>query len=343
MTRAFGTDLPLVAAPMAGGGSSPAMIRAATQAGAFAFLPGGYRNPQELATDIAELKSAGLSFGVNLFKVDPTAISPQDYAAYAAELQPEADLYGLTLSDIPLRSDDDDWDAKLAVLLANPVPWVSTTFGIPSAAEVSALHAVGTRVAVTVTRVIEAVRLEQLERVGADLLIVQGPNAGGHNGTFEPAREIHAQETPELVRMTRAQCQLPLIAGGGVDGPQAVRAILAEGADAVVVGTLLLRSDESGASQTHKDALADERFDTTVITRAFTGRPARGLLNGFIARHESDARLGYPAIHHLTSGLRRAAAAAGDPDRVHLWSGTGFRAARTGPTAQILSSLVVGL
>jgi nitronate monooxygenase len=118
--------------------------------------------------------------------------------------------------------------------------------------------------------------------------------------------------------------------------------VLSAGAAGAVVGTLLLRCDESGASRTHQDALADPRFSQTVMTRAFTGRPARALSNGFIARHEAGAPLGYPAIHHLTSGLRRAAAQAGDPDRVHLWSGTGFRAARSGPAAQILSSLVAG-
>jgi NAD(P)H-dependent flavin oxidoreductase YrpB (nitropropane dioxygenase family) len=334
------TRLPLVAAPMAGGASTPALVRAATTAGAFAFLPGGYKTPEALATEIAELKAAQVSFGVNLFKVDPVPISPERYAAYAAECQPEADPYGLSLAEVALAEDDDAWEAKLAVLLADPVAWVSTTFGMPSAAEVAALHAVGTRVAVTVTTPLEAVRSEKL---GVDLLVVQGEDAGGHSGTFEPAREPRGQSTPELVRMVAAQTALPLIAGGGVDGPAAVRAILAEGAEAVVVGTLLLRSDESGASRTHQDALADPRFTHTVITRAFTGRPARGLHNGFIARHEAGAPLGYPAVHHLTAGLRRAAAAAGDPDRVHLWSGTGFRAARTGPAAQILSSLVAGL
>ena len=325
---------------MAGGGSSSALIAATAEAGAFAFLPGGYRTPEALATDITALTAAGVRFGVNLFRVDPTPITPARYAAYGAELQPEADPYGLALSAIPLQADDDGWAEKLAVLLAHPVPWVSTTFGMPSAAELASLHGVGSRVAVTVTTVAEARRAEGL---GVDLLILQGACAGGHCGTFDPGREISDAPTPDLVRAVRARCALPVVAGGGVDGPGTVRAILAAGAEAAVVGTLLLRSHESGASRTHQDALVDPRFTHTVITRAFTGRPARGLLNGFIERHEAAAPLGYPAIHHLTTGLRRAAAGAGDPDRVHLWAGTGFRAARREPAAQILSSLAVGL
>ena len=340
MSEPVSPHLPLVVAPMAGGASTPALVMAASRAGALAFLPGGYRSATALAADIATLTGAGISFGVNLFKVDPVPITPERYASYAAECQPEADPYGLALDEVPLRADDDDWEAKLAVLLAHPVAWVSTTFGMPTAAEVAALASVGTRVAVTATTVAEAI---SAERLGVDLVVIQGAHAGGHSGTFDLGRVITDQDTPSLVRMVRASCRLPLIAGGGVDGPAAVAAILAAGAEAAVIGTLLLRSDESGASRTHRDALADPRFTHTVITRAFTGRPARGLHNGFIARHEAHAPLGYPAIHHLTAGLRRAAAAAGDPDRVHLWSGTGFRAARTGPAAQILSSLVAGL
>jgi nitronate monooxygenase len=205
---------------MAGGGSSPELIRAATAAGAFAFLPAGYRTARALASDIRALKASGLSFGVNLFKVDPIAVSPERYASYVSELQSEADPYGMSLADIPQRGDDDEWEAKLTVLLGDPVPWVSTTFGVPTAEEVAALRGIGSRVAVTVTTVAEARRAE---RLGIDLLVVQGPNAGGHSGTFDPGREFGEQSTPELIAMIRAGCQLPIIAGGGIDGPSAVR------------------------------------------------------------------------------------------------------------------------
>lgn len=122
-----------------------------------------------------------------------------------------------------------------------------------------------------------------------------------------------------------------------MEGPARVAEVLAAGAGAV--GTLPLRTDESGASATHRDAPADPRFDRTVITRAFTGRPARGLRNGLVCRHETTAPLGYPEIHHLTRPLRAAAAGQGDADRVHLWAGTGFRAAKPGPAAQLMRRL----
>jgi NAD(P)H-dependent flavin oxidoreductase YrpB (nitropropane dioxygenase family) len=132
---------------------------------------------------------------------------------------------------------------------------------------------------------------------------------------------------------------LPLVAAGGVDGPAAVRRLLDAGAERVAVGTLLLRTDEAGTSAAHRAALADPAFAETAITRVFTGRPARALRNGFIDRHERHAIDAYPAVHHLTRGLRQAAAAAGDTDRLHLWAGTGWRRARTGRAGDVISWL----
>jgi NAD(P)H-dependent flavin oxidoreductase YrpB (nitropropane dioxygenase family) len=134
-----------------------------------------------------------------------------------------------------------------------------------------------------------------------------------------------------------------VVAAGGVDGPDAVRRLLAAGAEGVAVGTLLLRTDEAGTSQAHRAALADPAFAETVVTRAFTGRPARALRNGFIDRHGSAAPDAYPAVHHLTRELRAAAGRAGDTDRLHLWAGTGYRRAAEGPAAAVVRRLAAGV
>ncbi len=189
---------------------------------------------------------------------------------------------------------------------------------------------------ISVTTPDEAARAEH---AGANGLVVQGPQAGGHSATFDPGGELSGMTTLELTRSVRAATRLPIIAGGGVDGPRSVRALLDAGAEAVAVGTLLLRTEQSGASKVHKNALADPGFSETVITRAFTGRPARGLRNGFIDRHDAGAPVGYPEIHHLTSGIRKAAAALGDTDSVHLWAGTGFRNATTEPAGLVVRRL----
>ena len=333
----FGSALPVVAAPMAGGGTTPALVEAVTTAGGFAFLPAGYKTAEALEEQLAGLS---VEAGVNLFVPSEETIAPDAFRAYADELQPDADRYGLDLRSATPVVDDDQWAAKVDVLVAHPVPWVSFTFGLPDAASASALRRAGSRLAATVTTVDEARRAADF---GVDALVVQGSDAGGHSGTFDPTRPITPTDTAAVVSEVVAATGLPVVGAGGVDGPERVARVLAAGADAVAVGTLFLRSDEAGTSATHRAALADPRFTETTIARAFTGRPARGLRNAFVDAHEATAPVGYPALHHLTRELRAKAAAAGDPDRVHLWAGTGYRAAEARPAAEILRGLVTRL
>jgi nitronate monooxygenase len=172
-----------------------------------------------------------------------------------------------------------------------------------------------------------------------DALCVQGPEAGGHRGTFRVAAAPGRTPLPELLAEVRAVSGLPLIAAGGIaDGP-AVAAALRAGAAAVQLGTAYLCADEAGTSAAHRAALTDPGFTGTVVTRAFTGRAARGLRNAFIDRYEPYAPAVYPEVHHLTRPLRAAAAERGDTAAMHLWAGTGHRLARTGPAADTTREL----
>lgn len=332
----LGTDLPIVAAPMAGGPSTVALASAVTDAGGFAFLPAGYLTPAAFGSLLADARAAGRPFGVNLFVPQPGALPVEEYAAYRAELAAEAAALGVDLPAQP-RHDDDAWSAKVDLLVADPVPFVSLTFGLPPVSDIARLRAAGSRVLATVTTPGEA---RAAEEAGVDGLVVQGAAAGGHSGTFDPRRPISPVPAAEVVRAVRAVTALPVVAGGGVDGPDAVRALLDAGAAAVAVGTLLLRATEAGTTPTHRAALADPAFTETVLTHAFTGRPARALRNGFVDRHDVSAPYGYPELHHLTRDLRRAAAVAGDPHRLHLWAGTGWRAAQERPAGEIVRGLV---
>jgi len=213
---------------------------------------------------------------------------------------------------------------------------VSFTFGFPDPNVIRALRRAGSRVLVTVTTPAEAARGQE---AGADGLVVQGWDAGGHSGTTDPNLLPEPIPLPDVVRRVRAVTSLPLVAAGGVATAEQARDALAAGAEAVAVGTALLRTDESGASDVHRAALADSRRTGTVVTRAFTGRPARALRNEFIDRYGELAPTGYPEVHHLTRPLRAAAAAAGEPELVHLWAGTGYRHARTGPAGDVMAEL----
>lgn len=329
------TPLPIIAAPMAGGPSTIALARAVADAGGFPFLPAGYKTPGALEDEITQMRATGAPFGVNLFVPSPPLTDRTGYDTYVAELAPEAERQGVELPGEPI-TDDDHWDAKLALLREDPVPLVSFTFGLPPAAVLASLRACGSRTLVTVTTPAEALAATAQ---GADGLVVQGPDAGGHSAIHDPTRTPQPITLPELLRQVQEVTGLPLIAAGGINGPAAVQAALDAGATAVAVGTLLLRTPEAGTSAIHRAALADPQFTRTAITRAFTGRPARALMNGFIAAHGAAAPTGYPAVHHLTKPLRSAAAASGDAHGVHLWAGTGWRSAREASAREVIRSL----
>jgi NAD(P)H-dependent flavin oxidoreductase YrpB (nitropropane dioxygenase family) len=322
---------------MAGGPSTVDMVLGAAGAGALGFLAAGYKSPQAIDSELSSLRAAiaGDAYGVNLFVPTPAPIDEQAYRSYAAAMQAEADRFGVTLPAAPIE-DDDSFGEKIDMLLAKPVPVVSFTFGIPDASVIIALRSAGSTVMQTVTSSAEAV---QAEDSGVEMLVVQSGFAGGHSGTLTPDHPAVPIPAADLVAVIKRQVNLPLVAAGGIATADDVVGVLAAGAEAAMVGTALLRADESGASATHRAALADPARTETVVTRAFTGRPARGLRNAFIDRYESIAPLGYPAIHHLTSPLRKAAAAAGQADLVHLWAGAGYRNATDSPTAQILTEL----
>ncbi|MFI9836245.1 nitronate monooxygenase [Nonomuraea sp. NPDC051941] len=331
----IGADLPIIAAPMAGGPSTPTLVIAAARAGGLGFLAGGYKTAQALAGQIHTTRAEGVVFGVNLFVPHQVPVSPEAYRRYAPEVQAEAERYGLTLPEEPIE-DDDYWADKIDLLTSAPVPWVSFTFGIPDRVVVSALHRAGSTVLQCVTSADEARRAAE---AGVDALVVQAPAAGGHSATLTPARSPAPVWLPDLTARVRRAVALPVIAAGGIATAAGVAAALRAGAEATMVGTVLLRTHESGASAPHKAALADPAFDATVVTRAFTGRPARALRNHFTDRYDPIAPAGYPALHHLTSPLRKAATAAGDTRLIHLWAGTGYRQARAEPAADTFARL----
>ncbi|ROR54988.1 nitroalkane oxidase [Luteococcus japonicus] len=328
--------LPLMLAPMAGGPTSPELLAAVTAAGAGGFLPGGYLTAAQLEGRLGELSdrmvAAGLGdspHGVNLFVPGPTD-RRRDENAVALYSQRLGEGVGR-----PDWGDRDHYEDKLRLLLeVHPVAMVSFTFGCPTAEEVTALHRAGSRVLVTVTDAEEA---RAAAAVGADALVAQGFDAGGHRGTHAvtkiPNRRDALALIPELTGLG-----LPLIAAGGVATRGDVQRLLAAGAVAVQVGTAFLRCPEAGTSAAHRDLLVTARG--TKVTRAFSGRPARGLVNDFLLAHDDQAPAVYPQVDQITKPLRAAAAARGDSSQVSGWAGTGWAAAQEVPAAEVIASLL---
>ncbi len=328
---------------MAGGTTTAELALAAQGAGAFAFAAGGYKTAGQLAAHIAPLRAAGKDFGVNLFVPRKEPLAPGQAAGlarYRAELAADAAVHGAAVPEVELEQDDprvqDYWAEKLDLLLEDPVPVVSFTFGLAPAAVVAQLQRAGSRVLASVTGVAEA---EAAAATGVDALVVQHAGAGGHTAAFLPADGVFAT-LPDLVAAVRSAVALPLVGAGGVSGSAGARAALSAGAVAVAIGTALIRTDESGARALHKDALGDPAYTETAMTRAFTGKPARALVNSFVRNHTAAAPAAYPEVHFLTAPLRAAASTAQDREMLNLWAGTGWRSARTGPAASVVEGFL---
>jgi nitronate monooxygenase len=305
---------PIVQAPMGGGPSTPALAAAVSQAGGLGFLAAGYRSAATVRDEIGELRRlTERPFGVNLFVPGPALADRGALGAYASTLAGEAERYGVELGE-PVH-DDDGWDEKLSLLADEHVPVVSVTFGCPAAAAVAALHGAGCALWVTVTTAGEAAAAEA---AGVDALVVQGVEAGGHRGSFDETAPGDVGLLA-LLQLARAVTELPLVATGGIATGRGIAAVLAAGAAAAQLGTAFMLSPEAATSPAHREALRGA--GPTALTRAFTGRSARGIENRFMREHERDAPQGYPEVHHLTAPVRAAARERGDADGFHLWAG----------------------
>ena len=328
-------SVPILVAPMAGGPSTPELAAAGTNAGGLGFIAAGYLTAEAFAERLAAARALTSGpVGANLFAPQPSAGTPEEIALYAKALAPEAERYGAQLGEP--RFDDDHWAAKIEVLLDVRPDVASFTFGVPSTEECLRLREAGIAVVGTVTTLAEA---QTAVARGVDAVAAQGPSAGGHRGTFDPGAQPATQPLDELLTEVTAAVDVPVVAAGGLMTADDVGRVLSAGAVAAQLGTAFLLSAEAGSSPVHRAALQDPRFTETVVTRAFSGRYARGLRNRFVDEHEAEATFGYPEIHWLTSPLRQASVRAGDPEAVNVWAGTGYRQARTGTVAEIIASL----
>lgn len=323
---------PIVQAPLAGGPSTAALAAAVSEAGGLGFLAAGYKRPDAVAEEIAAVRAATAQpFGVNVFAPPGEAATPTAVQRYAAIVQAEAERHGIDAG--AARHDDDHWEAKLALLAELRPAVVSFTFGLPSAATVRALQAAGSAVWATVTTPAEA---GEAAALGVDALAVQGIEAGGHRGSFDDAApgEIGLLA---LLQLITARVELPLVGAGGVMTGAGVASVLVAGARAVQLGSAFLLCPEAGTSEPHRAAVAEP--GETALTRAFSGRTARGIVNRFLREHSADAPRAYPEVHHLTSPLRAAARERGDAEVLNLWAGQAHELAREEPAADVVRRL----
>jgi nitronate monooxygenase len=338
LLKLFGIEHPIIQGPLGGGPSTPELVAAVSNAGGLGSLGAAYMTPEQITDAIRRIRElTARPFNVNLFAGGWNVEQSCDPASMVALLAEVHETLGLVPPVAPAPVAD-PFPAQFEAVLAASAPIFSFTFGIPDSEALARLKARGIIVLGTATTVEEAL---QLERAGVDAIVAQGAEAGAHRGTFLDSFEASMFPTLELVRITVDAVKLPMIATGGMMDGRDIRAALNAGASAAQLGTAFLACPESGASDVYKRAILAAKEDTTTITRAFSGRPARGLRNAFMSSVDGrELALPYPLQNALTRPMRTAAAKQGLPDYLSLWAGQGVARARALPAGELVACLV---
>jgi nitronate monooxygenase len=335
ITRLLGCEHPIIQAPMAGGGDTPQLVAACGNAGAFGFIGAAYLSPQQIEQAAQAVRALSKRpFGINLFA--PTAIADgADSETARARLAPYYAEFGLA---VPAHSvPEDRFAAQLDASLACGASAISFTFGMPSAAALASIKSRGLALVGTATTVAEALALRA---AGFDAIVAQGSEAGGHRGTFLGAFEDAMIGTMALVPQIIDAAKVPVIASGGIMDGRGIAAALALGAGAVQMGTAFLTCAEAGIVEEYKNLILTVAEDGTRITRAFSGRPARGIVNRFLSEMATAPIAPFPIQNALTRPLRTAAAQRGRTEFLSLWCGQSPRLARRQGAAELVQRLV---
>jgi len=342
LMQRIGLDLPLIQAPMAGI-STPAMAVAVTNAGALGFLAVGAMQPHQAHEAIAATRAlTHRPFGVNVFCHAPARRDAALEAAWLNYLAPEFQRFGATAPDT-LREIYPTFlhDAAMQELLLRQRPAVvSFHFGLPDAAYIAALRERGIVTFATATSLDEAARVQA---AGVDAIVAQGIEAGGHRGIFDAdAAADEGLPTQVLVRLLVREQPLPVIAAGGIMDGAGIAAALALGAQAAQLGTAFVTTDESAADAAYRQALLGSRPVRTTLTRAVSGRPARGLSNRLTVLGQApDAPRppDYPVTYDAGKALHAAARGHGERGYAAHWAGQGAALVRALPAAQLVQVL----
>lgn len=339
LTTLLGLRHPLIQAPMAGGATTPELVAAVSNAGALGSFAAATLSPAAMREGVARVRQlTERPFNVNLFVLDEPAPSDDEVARAQARLDPLRAELGLPPGGRPARFCEDN-RAQLETLIELAPPVVSFTFGLLDAATVARLHAAGSLVIGTATTVAEA---RAWEAVGADLICAQGCEAGGHRGTFLGDPQQSNIGLLALLPQVAAAVQVPVIAAGGLMDGRGIAASLLLGAQAAQLGTAFLCCPESGIPPIWKEAILAAGDNSTRLTRAFSGRYARGIANDFMRRFAAEEQQvpAYPVQNALTADIRQAATRQGRAEYLSLWAGQGAGMARALPAAELVRVLM---
>lgn len=334
-------NYPIIQAPMAGGPTSPELVSAVSNAGGLGMVGAGYMSPEQLQIQIKTIrKLTDKPFGVNLFVPSTYSTNVDNLERAMALLQPIKDQYNIT-NQLTLPTFEQDCKTFLEhinIIIEEKVPICSFTFGVPTQEVIKKLKESSVILIGTATTVQEAIINEQ---VGMDAVVVQGVEAGGHRGTFHHEDKRGLVGLMSLIPQTADSIRIPLIAAGGIMDGRGICAANILGALGVQMGTAFLVCEESGAHPLHKEAILLATEEQAVLTKAFSGKMARGINNSFIEilNPYEDELPDYPIQNELTKTIRKASSSMGKKDCMSLWSGQSPRLAKRITVKELMERL----
>jgi nitronate monooxygenase len=334
----LGLRLPLIAAPMAGGPTSPELVAACSAAGALGSFGFAYTQPDDMRKQVAAVRAkTGKPIGINLFvSPQPAPVTPEAQRAALGAVAGYFKEMGMPAPEPVKPPYAPDLEAQLAAV-ADIRPGVFTVhLDLLPREKIDIFKKLNILVGGSATCAEEARRLEQ---AGYDFVIAQGGEAGGHRGTYLRDPYAALTGTLALTRIVLRAVKLPVVAAGGIMDGEGIAAVLALGAQAAQLGTAFIPCPEGGAPQVHKDSLLKAKEDETAVTTKFSGKLARGLANRFMKETTHAPQIAFPAQNAITVKLRQASAKAGKPDFVALWAGQGAPLSRALPAADLIGKL----
>ncbi len=329
---------PIVLAPMAGGFNTPELAAAVANSGGVGSFGFAYSSPEAIDRSLLsarQLTAGHLNANFFIFSdvTEPEADTFQRaIAAITGLVQPKA-----FDAQVPARPFFPDLEAQLEPVWAHRPAVLTFHFGLPSKAVLERAHELGIRVGVTATCVSEAL---SVQAAGADFIVAQGWEAGGHRGCFDPELADDALDTKTLTAKLAQSVDLPIVAAGGLMTGSDIAGVLEAGACAAQLGTAFLTCPEAGTPDLHRQFMLQAKNRETGFTQAFSGRPARGIQNAFMREMENKPRLPFPLQNTLTGGLRRWAGDTGNYEYQSVWAGTGLTKLRSMPASGLVALLM---
>lgn len=312
---------PIIQAPMAGGFNTPELASSVANSGGIGSFGFSFTSAVKIDETLNSTKKLTNGYiNANFFVFNPITLPNQikKKAIESLESLSFNERYELKIPSAPFYFSLRD---QIEATLKNLPSIITFHLGIPPISIVDLIKSYGIQIGITATNLREAFLVE---KSGADFVVLQGFEAGGHRGIFDETVRDEKLELNNLIKKTSNEIKIPFVAAGGIMNGKDIKRVLNLGAKAAQLGTAFLCCDESGTKPVHKKYLLNEQKRKTKFTRAFSGRPARGIINKFILEMEDKDILPFPAQNSLTTSLRKVSSDKNNGEFINLWAGKNF-------------------